>query len=1493
MKNIFGYKKILKVFFKKKALTVVLLMVFIFSSLLMSPRQAQAQFITNDLGQTIANFFHIPDETYKNIYTFLYNAKKHIANVAFKTALRKLVHNIAYDTAMYVATGDKGQAPMFQTNFGEYIKEEGDAFLGDALNNQLKQMWGVNLCEPLNPLFKVKFEIGIKNTFRNQRPSCTFSKMMKNIRDVRKLKLVDLPKFADMFNPNSNELGMFFRLTSQLQEGQKKKEELAKLDLGINKGWKAVRTAVTGDIKTPAIFNEIMGTKPFEWAFQEKTTFTGDLAADFMGTFTNTLLSQLIQKYKKGLVDKRSSSGGELAAYGFSSSASPLRAAKERFAGLAKFNYSFGGPFDLVNKLSCNEQSQGNPQQYNCVIDDGFQSILLESPYLTVREAIQKGLLHSDWPFGYRADKSGGIDPASKNIYSYRNLVILRKYRVIPVGWELAAQYYALYDKSGKALTLQRLIDNYDNPNSPYYRLVDPNWVLKAPQTICERQGPGELASKEVIQIPTDKNNDGKIEADEYTQLPIRLNYCADERTCIKEKADGSGCLYYGYCTKEKPIWRIHSDHGTCQPLFNSCRAYIKRDGSQVAYLSNTLNGKNVCSLASVGCRKYSRNWDTQAGEWLTGDGDVIYLNKNAGDNECQADQDGCSRLIRLSQAVFQKDDSGNQMSYADALSALQNGAEPADIINYDFSSITNLKKAPAYLACDGYTQVIGSDKDSCSGFWREDINKCVASGSAVCTNYILQCSADDLGCRFYTPQSYEGPQIPGVVTDDDSCPQECVGYKTYLEQPSFLDRQSRAVDFIAETAKKCSAADNGCEEFTNLSEGAEGERLEYYSVIRACILPNNPNVATYYSWASTDEAGNQLKSWQLLKSNTGDYPCTNSLTQADGTVVCTDNQNSPWQCSFGNPDPDFNPVYNPDCVEFVSQSGDSYWMRYSRVIFSSETCVPMRRSKTGEVYSIDSNQSQSCSAQAVGCREYKGSTANNVKFILNDDFEDGTNQGWDGGSLSNESLIANGHALMAGETDSSVSKQLTNLIHQNRAYKLSFWAKAAGDVTSLEAIYFRSTEGQIASFDLGGGSLSLSNEWQRYEVNLNNLDSQVSETETLVIEGADGRGFYIDNINLTETQDDLYLIQDSWQTPASCLQVVDNRDMLGCEAYKDQQNRNWYLRSFDHLCRDELVGCEAMIDTHNSSDPGAAEYNTQNSDASDDVSVPADNLIYLVYDKDKLCNQVGCQALGLVEYQRDGSTQITTKYLINDANKYGTEQNPLCQYSEEGCDEFKLKSGGVEYFFNPGNFTCEYKQVNGNYGWYESGTKILCPLINSADGSIQGHCLGGRAKNNNSDNICSQGSDCADYARANAQGNCSQWVGLCPAEQNNCTEYQDPTAPEGCDKQAVYGMPGACNYYYYRSDKVETCGADELGNGCQAFHQTDGGENVYYSTPRCTGDIQRECETDSDCVDSAGNSLGKCSYTVSQQQAPEVGNQTMYEGSTQEQADTGGYNND
>ncbi len=1602
----------------KRAFLVVLIVLVVLGNVAV-PKPARAQLDALSAAmQTVLNVFKIPYDILHWVYEKANIAYEKVGKMGFREALKNITNNIATDIATYIVTGDKGQAPMYQSSFADYIKKEADGFMGDALNNKLKDRWGVDLCEPLDPLFKVNLEIAAKEHFRKSVPQCSFSKMMKNIRDVRNLKVVDLPEFSDMFNPSSNDIGVFLEVTTQVQEQSKIKADLAKLEIEVNKGWKAVKSKVSGETLTPPDFIKKLSVDlPLDLSMGEKTVFTGELAADFIGPFTNTLISKFGKKIKEGLF--KSQAGGGIGGTGGTyspglSGASPVQAAKERFADLGEPNYNFGGPFDLINNLSC----ENTESIYECTIDGQFRAALLEAPHLTVRQALQRGLLHGDWSIGYRADKSGATDTADKGIYSYRSLVILRKFRIIPVGWELAAEYYGKYDRTGRALTLNRLIGKdgrggeVQNSDSPYYKLIDPNWVLKAPETLCEKQGAGELLAKQnngEIRIPKDSNNDGKIDdLDEETVLPIRLPYCADERACIKENENGTGCLYYGYCTEEKPIWRIASNNGECPAAYNSCQAYTTRDGAQIGYLSNTLWGLDVCDASNAGCRQYCEEWNSQDNKWACtneGDGDRIFLTSSVSGEECEPDQLGCSQFIRMSANVatpsnwipnssfemaYQPDDAinpayhqtdftidrglsggvivedaydgnlafegdfnnwwididptnGDSISLAGrvfTLTVFYKGSNVNLSLNgeseqfngqdgqWDRASLTvsvplestddeileigvtgggiidaitlvedetanyyreygqnniNLKKAPEYLDCQDYTRIIGGDESSCSGLWRDDIEQCVAGGSDVCRDFALYCSAEDADCMMYEPASYQGPTIPGVVTSADYCPVECVGYDTYLETESFLDRNSRDVNLIPSTAKSCPASQNGCEEFTNLSEGAEGERKEYFSEIRSCVLPTNDKIATYYSWMSGDEEGNQLRSWTLLRTemSNSNAPCTNSVTASDGDVSCTDSQDGAHICSVEATNPEDNPVYNPDCVEFISQEDNqSYWVKYSRIISTNEGCVPMRRTFDQSIYSIDPELSQSCSAVNAGCREYKGSQANNVEIVMLDDFEDGTSQGWTGGTNSNESLIANGHSLFVGgantAADGWTKKEIGDLFNFDKSYKLSFWAKSNEANSHLLVAWL-----EDASDSNHFGSVEINSDWNHYELYLNETTLEgINGGDDLFLNFyQDSMSYNLDNIQLTETQDHLYLIRDSWSTPASCDDPTDG-EMLGCEEYRSS-GQSQYLRSFSRLCRDEVVGCETMIDTKNSSEPYSQTFDGGNTEAIDDETIAPDELVFMVYDKNKECQDVGCRRLGLIEPTRDSSMVFNDKYIVVNQDSFGEYNSPLCQVEELWCDKFMPREGGVSsYFKNPNVETCEYKQVRGNYGWYQTGSEDVC--LSYEETAYEAHCIGGRSVINNQttsggqdigeNNLCNTAIECSDYAKASQGGACSSWVGVCPVEYDNCREYQDPSNPQDCNKASVYGEEfnspdnngPYCDFYYYMSDKVETCQTSELGEGCRAFNETSGqaGPKQWFSTPRCSGDSTMECEIDADCVDEDGTDWGSCEYT-------------------------------
>src|SRR3989344_6717897 len=90
--------------------------------------------------------------------------------------------------------------------------------------------------------------------------------------------------------------------------------------------------------------------------------------------------------------------------------------------------------YDILAELaSCPDPNKAGPT--DCVIDEKFRQAIEKK--LTVKQALEQGYLNANGIFGFTAD---GLEPKFNEGYPYRSMLILRKYRIIPVGWEAAAQ---------------------------------------------------------------------------------------------------------------------------------------------------------------------------------------------------------------------------------------------------------------------------------------------------------------------------------------------------------------------------------------------------------------------------------------------------------------------------------------------------------------------------------------------------------------------------------------------------------------------------------------------------------------------------------------------------------------------------------------------------------------------------------------------------------------------------------------------------------------------------------------------------------------------------------------------------------------------------------------------------------------------------------------------------------------------------------------------
>ncbi|GAI10481.1 unnamed protein product, partial [marine sediment metagenome] len=432
------------------------------------------------------------------------------------------------------------------------------------------------------------------------------------------------------------------------------------------------------------------------------------------------------------------------------------------------------------------------------------------------------------------------------------------------------------------------------------------------------------------------------------------------------------------------------------------------------------------------------------------------------------------------------------------------------------------------------------------------------------------------------------------------------------------------------------------------------------------------------------------------------------------------------------------------------------------------------------------------CSAVDVGCREYKGPAANNVRQVLFDDFETGIGS-WTGGNIVTESVNFPGHSMEVTPSN-TVERPVANFIQQGKSYLLSFWVKGSGDYkyyfsNGTPDLYFIDQNDENSPHTVNVST----DEWQEINIGQVLFNRSVSADEKLVIL-APTAGTYIDNVILKEVQDNIYLIKDSWSTPESCI-----LDMVGCQLYTDQNNNPYYFKSFSHLCEEQYVGCEALIDTQNYSSPFAKEFNS--GDVSE-INILSDEMIYLVNDEEKNCQAAdkGCEKMGLPQLgiDIDGNVNVLSwsdVYLKNNPDFY-TLKPILCVEDDLGCETY---DNGI-YFKDPElqEKVCEYRGnvlIGGKSktGWFQQGTDLPC-----YESDLDTFTYG----------ILSVLDD--DY---------EGWAGICPNNQTGCTQFIDPSI--------------STSYYYLDNEKLDkaSCnGQVSLKQGCILFsdpNDTDGDGSV------------------------------------------------------------------
>ncbi len=1183
----------------------------------------------------------------KEVKLSWYNAMLSSALGALVNATSYFMRKLAYDAATYVASGGKGQGALaFNKGAGAYFKDVALNSASTAIS-EFGKSFGLDLCKTPDLRVQMFIQVGLRNLYTLEaygkggpQPSCEWNQM-SNAWSAEAFEKKYGPggskfmaeTFSNALRVENTDFGIALGAMGKLDRIKAEAVAGAQSERIEGQGYKSLTNLISGDIKTPA---QVIKTETESITAKQQTELTtGQVAGIYgsgalqvipsaMSVFLNTLTSQLLKKLMTGGLLGGGEGGGGGAADFFAQYGKDSRKAAEQ-----AFSFLFTdvpqkqlNSYNIIAEFAACPDS---PSLNNCVIDSGLQQAINRANSgkpITIQQAIDEKLLKANWPLIPPSRVvDNNRDCYKREMYCYSNLQKLRKVRILPLGFELAA----LKSDPDQPWTLDKVVKGFEDcardksgnayadDQHPFCHLIDPNWVIKSPEARCEAQVYGPL-------LETSDSN-------------VRKQECVDISTCLSEDEQGTCATRFGYCLREKNIWRIGGK--SCADYYNTCSTYFDRAGKAVSYLERTVDF-GQCNLESVGCRAYSIEGDgvswksseaIDLGLKEDGRNQTMFFNDNIKNFTCSAKGDGCSLLKRAE--------------------------------NNEYGSSVYLKKAPDSLGCYD----INTSTDSIEINWPEtklDLAE-LAKRSEQCENFALACLRDEVGCENYKSKS-GGPDIPGIV-GENACPSACVGYDTYKQEATKFSAAVFPKYIIPANGQSCSSQYAGCDEFTNIDEVSKGgEGLEYYTDLRYCERPDGQNEKAFYSWEGSSVEGYVLRTHKMLQINSAEAGYISGLSglSADaksaflaGSPSYVDDSLQKLQenyslCNTVNykiliDNPYSIDAAHPDCRALYDDAGNVYYRILTETVTVSADCHPLRKTES-EMY-VDSaiasaqciskggdlrngecwrcyrggkyengtciywtiskpGESNACPKSANGCRQYIGNTGNNIKQVYFTAFEpDGTDanalakakEGWSGNvQIKPEAIQVGQYSL--GVTGGADYTFATSTITGQDWYEISFWARG-----NTQNLYVSLKQGAVENKFTASASLTVSGEWREYHAGSVQFTGSTEKPVILVFDSNSNTQYFLDNVRLTRLQDSAYRIKDSWKTlegydapyPA-CDDKPDDAfpgSALGCKEYKDSRNNSVYATGFEKLCRPEAIGCQPFYDTYNTNELEKTAY--------------------------------------------------------------------------------------------------------------------------------------------------------------------------------------------------------------------------------------------------------------------------------------------------------------
>lgn len=611
-------------------------------------------------------------------------------------AMSMLTQRIAYEAASDLLYGNPGNEPRFwNDDFDTWIinsmQDSSSKFI-DRLDTVVGQ-WtesmtstvdengnripGVrfSFCRPPDP-YTLKLSLGIGQTSIMGPGVCNLKKVAENFEKIS--DMVESGEALQLHKPTvaygSSDLSVGVETNSQyfqyLMNRKSGLENIRKED----SGFRPVLDAVSGKIKVPTqqAQDAWMKLSPVALSLDTAAEQRGAILSNYfmvglenipllaLNTFTNTLLVGLLHKW----LDPQAAGVGESIATAeqtrflyeslknqdASGDAMDLYERKEFAKALGDYlipNFTSNEDLDIIDQLTMCSIPR---QRFNCAMDQALGVAIkvgTREGALTVGRAAGLGsegttfspssqALHADWELIPETDMKNNTDPScAQRAYCAGNLKKMRLARIIPIGWEMAANSPNNIKHDGRYVTLGEVIRGFYDCNAegkldkdhPWCHLIDPNWILTSPNYQCRAKGYGDAILPDV---------------------GSRLEECGDMVSCLKTSQTGECVGGYGYCLAERPAWRFESKE--CSQNFVSCRTYTYA-GGDISLLRNTTD-KGKCSEENMGCswyatQRYVTTTKTPDGLWVGNatSGPRMYLDR--GVQKCS--DEGCTKVYQTS----------------------------------------------------------------------------------------------------------------------------------------------------------------------------------------------------------------------------------------------------------------------------------------------------------------------------------------------------------------------------------------------------------------------------------------------------------------------------------------------------------------------------------------------------------------------------------------------------------------------------------------------------------------------------------------------------------------------------------------------------------------------------------------------------------------------------------------------------------------------------